>query len=65
MTDAGLFAFGCVVFLVAALGTFLFLYTRFRAEYVRENARDWAEEARPREPARGVVPARELDVARR
>jgi hypothetical protein len=65
MTDVGLFVFGCVVFLVAALGVFLFLYTRFREEYVRENARDWAEEARPRVPRSAVVPARALDPAGR
>jgi hypothetical protein len=65
MTDVGLFVFGCVVFLIAALGAFLFVYTRFREAYVRENARDWAEEARPRAPRPAVVPARALDRAGR
>jgi len=38
---------------------------RFREEYVRENAQDWAEEARPRAPRSVVVPARALDRAGR
>lgn len=43
MTDAGLFVFGSVAFLISAVASFLFVYTRFREEYVRQNVRDWAE----------------------
>ena len=64
MTDVGLFVFGCVVFLVAALGAFLFPYTCFRDVYVRENARGWARR-RPRAPRPAVVSAGALDRAGR
>ena len=57
MTDAGLFVFGSVVFLIVAVAAFLFVYTRFREEYVRENIRDWAQ-VRPRgAPADALHPS--------
>lgn len=39
MHDVGLFIFGCVVFTISGIGTFLFLYTKFRREFMRQNRR--------------------------
>ena len=37
MSDANLFLLGCLVFVIAAAGAFLFVYGRFRSAFLREN----------------------------
>lgn len=51
MSDVNLFIFGCVVFMIAAAGAFVFVYTRFRASYFSQGE----QASRPMRP-RGARP---------